>query len=389
MEMIDIRALLKNVVEWDASDLYLTVDLPPMYRIQGITRPSGETTFTNEQLEALAQHILREKQRQEFQETMEMNLALYYPEFGRFRVNMFRQRGNVGLVFRQIKVNIVPIDQLGLPPIIKQIAMSKRGLVLFVGATGCGKSTSLAAMIDHRNTHAPGHIVTIEDPIEFVHRHKQSIISQREIGFDTHSFANALRNTLRQAPDVILIGEIRDPETMEAAITFAETGHLCLSTLHANNANQAIERIMNFFPSERHAQIYLQLSLNLRAIVSQRLVPGLEGKRVAALEVMMDTPRIRDLIQKGEVDHIKEAMEQGFQEGCQTFDHILFLMYRQGKISLEQAIINADSANNLRLKIKLAELKGEELPVNEGDNGDDEKAAFKIRGLSPGAVRRK
>ena len=389
MEMIDIRALLKNVVEWDASDLYLTVDLPPMYRIQGITRPSGETTFTNEQLEALAQHILREKQRQEFQETMEMNLALYYPEFGRFRVNMFRQRGNVGLVFRQIKVNIVPIDQLGLPPIIKQIAMSKRGLVLFVGATGCGKSTSLAAMIDHRNTHAPGHVVTIEDPIEFVHRHKQSIISQREIGFDTHSFANALRNTLRQAPDVILIGEIRDPETMEAAITFAETGHLCLSTLHANNANQAIERIMNFFPSERHAQIYLQLSLNLRAIVSQRLVPGLEGKRVAALEVMMDTPRIRDLIQKGEVDHIKEAMEQGFQEGCQTFDHILFLMYRQGKISLEQAIINADSANNLRLKIKLAELKGEELPVNEGDNGDDEKAAFKIRGLSPGAVRRK
>ena len=389
MEIIDIRTLLKNVVEWDASDLYLTVDLPPMYRIQGITRPSGETTFTNEQLEALAQHILREKQRQEFQETMEMNLALYYPEFGRFRVNIFRQRGNVGLVFRQIKVNIVPIDQLGLPPIIKQIAMSKRGLVLFVGATGCGKSTSLAAMIDHRNTHAPGHVVTIEDPIEFVHRHKQSIISQREIGFDTHSFANALRNTLRQAPDVILIGEIRDTETMEAAITFAETGHLCLSTLHANNANQAIERIMNFFPSERHAQIYLQLSLNLRAIVSQRLVPGLEGKRVAALEVMMDTPRIRDLIQKGEVAHIKEAMEQGFQEGCQTFDHILFLMYRQGKISLEQAIINADSANNLRLKIKLAELKGEELPVNEGDNGDDEKAAFKIRGLPPGAVRRK
>ena len=389
MEIIDIRALLKNVVEWDASDLYLTVDLPPMYRIQGITRPSGEITFTNEQLEALAQHILREKQRLEFQETMEMNLALYYPEFGRFRVNIFRQRGNVGLVFRQIKVNIVPIDQLGLPPIIKQIAMSKRGLVLFVGATGSGKSTSLAAMIDHRNTHAPGHVVTIEDPIEFVHRHKQSIISQREIGFDTHSFANALRNTLRQAPDVILIGEIRDTETMEAAITFAETGHLCLSTLHANNANQAIERIMNFFHSERHTQIYLQLSLNLRAIVSQRLVPGLDGKRVAALEVMMDTPRIRDLIQKGEVAHIKEAMEQGFQEGCQTFDHILFLMYRQGKISLEQAIINADSANNLRLKIKLAELKGEELPVNEGDDGDDEKTAFKIRGLPPGAVRRK
>jgi twitching motility protein PilU len=388
MEVIDIKALLRNVVEWDASDLYLTVDVPPMYRIQGITRPSGETRLTNEQLEALAQHIMRERQRQEFQETMEMNLALYYPELGRFRVNIFRQRGNVALVFRQIKVDIVPIDQLGLPPIIKQIAMSKRGLVLFVGATGSGKSTSLAAMIDHRNTHAPGHIVTIEDPIEFVHRHKQSIISQREIGFDTHSFAGALRNTLRQAPDVILIGEIRDTETMEASIAFAETGHLCLSTLHANNANQAIERIMNFFTSERHAQIYLQLSLNLRAIVSQRLVPGLDGKRVAALEVMMDTPRIRDLIQKGEVAHIKEAMEQGFQEGCQTFDHVLFLLYRQGKVSLEQALINADSANNLRLKIKLAELKGEELPAGEGGDGDDERAAFKIKGLPPGTVRR-
>jgi len=320
---------------------------------------------------------------------MEMNLALYYPDLGRFRVNIFRQRGNVGFVFRQIKVEIVPIDQLGLPPIIKQIAMSKRGLVLFVGATGSGKSTSLAAMIDHRNTHAPGHIVTIEDPIEFVHRHKQAIISQREIGFDTHSFANALKNTLRQAPDVILIGEIRDTETMEAAIAFAETGHLCLSTLHANNANQAIERIMNFFTSERHAQIYLQLSLNLRAIVSQRLVPGVDGKRVAALEVMMDTPRIRDLIQKGEVAHIKEAMEQGVQEGCQTFDHVLYLLYRQGKISLEQALINADSANNLRLKIKLAELKGEELPVNEEDTREDEKGAFKIKGLPPGGVRKR
>src|SRR5574341_195328 len=373
MELIDIKALLRNVVEWDASDLYLTVDVPPMYRIQGITRPSGETRLTNEQLEALAQHIMREKQRQEFQETMEMNLALYYPELGRFRVNIFRQRGNVALVFRQIKVDIVPIDKLGLPPIIKQIAMSKRGLVLFVGATGSGKSTSLAAMIDHRNTHGPGHIVTIEDPIEFVHRHKQSIISQRELGFDTHSFANALKNTLRQAPDVILIGEIRDTETMEAAIAFAETGHLCLSTLHANNANQAIERIMNFFTSERHAQIYLQLSLNLRAIVSQRLVPGVDGKRVAALEVMMGTPRIRDLIQKGEVAHVKEAMEQGVQEGCQTFDHVLFVLYRQGKISLEQALINADSANNLRLKIKLAELKGEELPANEGEDGEDER----------------
>jgi twitching motility protein PilU len=385
MEAIDIKALLKNVVEWDASDLYLTVDLPPVYRIQGITRSNGGVPLTNEQLEALAQHIMREKQRQDFQDSMEMNLALYYPEFGRFRVNIFRQRGNVGFVFRQIKVEIVPIDQLGLPPIIKQIAMSKRGLVLFVGATGSGKSTSLAAMIDHRNTYGPGHIVTIEDPIEFVHRHKQSIISQREVGFDTHSFGNALKNTLRQAPDVILIGEIRDTETMEAAIAFAETGHLCLSTLHANNANQAIERIMNFFPPQRHAQIYLQLSLNLRAIVSQRLVPGVDGKRVAALEIMMDTPRIRDLIQKGEVAELKEAMEQGVQEGCQTFDHVLFEFYRAGKISLEQAIINADSANNLRLKIKLAELKGEAVG---GPADEDSQKALRIKGLPPAARKK-
>lgn len=388
METIDIKALLKNVVEWDASDLYLTVDLPPMYRIQGITRPSNGTPITNEQLEALAQQIMREKQRQEFQETMEMNLALYYPEFGRFRVNIFRQRGNVGFVFRQIKVDIVPIDALGLPPIIKQIAMSKRGLVLFVGATGSGKSTSLAAMIDHRNTNAPGHVVTIEDPIEFVHRHKQSIITQRELGFDTHSYANALKNTLRQAPDVILIGEVRDTETMEAAIAFAETGHLCLSTLHANNANQAIERIMNFFPSQRHAQIYLQLSLNLRAIVSQRLVPGVDGRRVAALEIMMDTPRIRDLIQKGDVALIKEAMEQAIQEGCQTFDHVLFEFYRAGKISLEQALINADSANNLRLKIKLAELKGDPV-MGSGEEMSDDAKSFRIKGLPQGGIRKK
>jgi len=384
---IDIKALLKDAVEWDASDLYLTVDLPPMYRIQGVTRASNGVSLTNEQLEALAIQIMREKQREEFQETMEMNLALYYPELGRFRVNIFRQRGNVGFVFRQIKVNIVPIDELGLPPIIKQIAMSKRGLVLFVGATGSGKSTSLAAMIDHRNTHAPGHLVTVEDPIEFVHRHKQSIISQRELGFDTHSYANALKNTLRQAPDVILIGEIRDTETMEAAIAFAETGHLCLSTLHANNANQAIERIMNFFPPQRHAQIYLQLALNLRAIASQRLVPGVDGKRVAALEVMMDTPRIRDLIQKGEVSLLKEAMEQGIQEGCQTFDHVLFQYYRAGKISFEQALINADSANNLRLKIKLAELKGD--AVGPADVSPNDAASFRIKGLPPSGMARK
>ncbi len=249
---MDMRDLLKVMVERDASDIYLTVELPPMYRIQGVTGPIGQHVFTNEQLEALANAIMRERQRKDFEETMEMNLALFYPDLGRFRVNIFRQRGNIGIVIRQIKVEIVPIDKLGLPPVVKEISMSKRGLVLVVGATGSGKSTSLAAMIDFRNSNSPGHIITVEDPIEFVHRHKRSVITQREIGFDTHSYHAALKNTLRQAPDVILIGEIRDTETMEAAIAFAETGHLCLGTLHANNANQAIERIMNFFPTERH-----------------------------------------------------------------------------------------------------------------------------------------
>ncbi len=381
---MDIRSLLKVMVERDASDIYLTVDLPPMYRIQGTTQPMGDAPFTNEQLEKLAGDVMREKQRKEYEEKMEMNLALYYPDLGRFRVNVFRQRGNVGFAIRQIKVEIVPIDQLGLPPIIKDIAMTKRGLVLFVGATGCGKSTSLAAMIDHRSANAPGHIVTVEDPIEFVHRHKKSLITQREIGFDTHSYEAALKNTLRQAPDVILIGEIRDTETMEAAITFAETGHLCLSTLHSNNANQAIERIMNFFPPERHTQIYLQLSMNLRAIVSQRLIPGMDGKRVAALEVLMDTPRAKDLIKKGEIDDLKDAMEQGVQEGCQTFDYVLFNLYKEGKISLDQALINADSANNLRLKIKLADMKGDEATAKPSRKDEKGKSAgFQIKGTPP------
>jgi twitching motility protein PilU len=255
--------------------------------------------------------------------------------------------------------------------VISDIAMSRRGLALLVGSTGSGKSTTLAAIIDHRNLNEAGHIITIEDPIEFVHRHKRSIITQREVGFDTLSFQSALKNTLRQAPDVILIGEIRDTETMEAAITFAETGHLCLATMHSNNANQAIERVMNFFPPERHAQIYLQLSLNLRAIISQRLVRSIEGKRVVAMEIMMDTPRIKDLIKKGEVDVLKEGMEQGIREGCQTFDQALFELYKEGKIALDQALANADSANNLRLKIKLGGLKLDEEPKEpaEVDSG--------------------
>lgn len=381
---MEIQELLKVMVEREASDLYLTVESPPMYRINGATQPVGDGALTNEQIEALANSVMKEKQRREFGETMEMNLALYYPELGRFRVNIFRQRGNVGLVIRQIKVEIVTIDKLGLQPIIKDIAMTKRGLVLVVGATGCGKSTTLAAMIDHRNSNEGGHIISVEDPIEFVHKHKKSIVTQREIGFDTYSYANALKNTLRQAPDVILIGEIRDTEAMDAAIIFAETGHLCLGTLHSNNANQAIERILNFFPTERHPQIYLQLSLNLRAIISQRLMPSLDGKRIAALEILMDTPRIKDLIRRGEVDILKEGMEQGIQEGCQTFDQALFMLYKEGKISLDQALINADSANNLRLKIKMEGLKGEEAIDKLLDQGEKDTAeTFKIKGMKP------
>ncbi|HVR15442.1 MAG TPA: PilT/PilU family type 4a pilus ATPase [Candidatus Limnocylindrales bacterium] len=384
---MNIEDFFRKMVEIEASDLYLTVAKPPMYRTEGKIEVGGDHPFTPEELRDIAQAIMNDKQKQEFTETMEMNMAMSLPGVSRFRVNIFQQRGSVGMVIRRIKADVLSVEQMGLPAILGDIVMTKRGLVLVVGATGSGKSTSLAAMIDHRNTHEAGHIITIEDPIEFVHRHKCSIITQREVGFDTHSFQAALKNTLRQAPDVILIGEIRDTETMEAAITFAETGHLCLGTLHSNNANQAIERIMNFFPSERHAQIYLQLSLNLRSIVSQRLIPSVEGKRVAALEILMDTPRIKDLIKKGEVDTLKQAMEQGIQEGCQTFDQALFALYRDGIINLDQALINADSANNLRLKIKLAGLKVDQEPVldqapgveNTGPEQLQMAAGFRLR----------
>lgn len=384
---MDIKEYFTKMVEIEASDLYLTVARPPMYRIEGKIRPDGDRSFTPDEIRALAMLMMNEKQQREFAESLEMNMAMSLPGVSRFRVNIFQQRGSVGMVIRRIKAEVMSLDELGLPDILKDIVMSKRGLVLMVGATGSGKSTSLAAMIDHRNATEYGHIITIEDPIEFVHRHKNSIITQREVGFDTHSFQNALKNTLRQAPDVILIGEIRDTETMEAAITFAETGHLCLGTLHSNNSNQAIERIMNFFQLERHAQIYLQLSLNLRSIISQRLIPSVDGKRTPALEILIDTPRIKGLIKKGDVDTLKEGMEQGIQEGCQTFDQALFALYKDGKIMLEQALVNADSANNLRLKIKLAGLKIDEEPAQEQPaNGDAPKpnvqqagAAFRLR----------
>jgi twitching motility protein PilU len=356
--MLDISKLLTVMCEHDASDLYLTVDSPPMYRINGVVRPAGNRMLNNEDTRALAYSIMNDKQQREFDETNEINIGLYFPALGRFRVNAFVQRSCVGLVIRQIKSNILTIEDLELPPVLKEVAMTKRGLVLVVGATGSGKSTSLAAMIDYRNENSAGHIITIEDPIEFVHQHKKSIITQREIGIDTLDYETALKNALRQAPDVVLLGEIRDVETMEAAITFAETGHLCFATLHSNNANQAMERVMNFFPPERHAQIYLQLSLNLRGIISQRLIRTLEGGRVAAVEVLLDSPRIKDLIHKANIAELKEAMEKGENVGMQTFDSHLYELYREGKISLEEAIKNADSANNLRLRVKLSEEGG-------------------------------
>lgn len=366
MEMQDY---LKVMIERNASDIYFTVGTTPMYRLEGIVQPVGDKVFTPQDLQTLATSIMNERQRREFADQLEMNLALSYAGFSRFRVNIFWQRGSVGMVIRKINVDIATIDDLGLSPILKDIIMLKRGLILVVGATGSGKSTSLAAMIDHRNRNAPGHIITVEDPVEFVHQHKCSIINQREVGVDTHSFQNALKSAMRQAPDVILIGEIRDSETMEAAITFADTGHLCLATLHSTNANQAFERIINFFPESRHAQVFLQLSLNLKAIISQRLVLGKNAKRVAALEILLDTPRIKELIKRGEVDTLKEAMTQGSQEGCQTFDMALYDLYSSGVIDLDQALSNADSVNNLRLKIKVDDAKDGGLAVKPAANG--------------------
>jgi twitching motility protein PilU len=383
---MNLTDFLSVMVEKDASDIYLTVASPPMYRIQGVVQPIGDHIFTPEELETLAKSFMNERQWQQFSDSMEMNLALSYRRLSRFRVNAFRQRGSVGIVIRRIKVEIDSLDDLGLPTILQDIVLTKRGLVLLVGATGSGKSTTLAAMIDYRNTNASGHIITVEDPIEFVHRHKKSIVNQRELGFDTQSWGDALKNAMRQAPDVILIGEIRDSDTMEAAITFADTGHLCLATLHSTNANKSFERILNFFPEERHAQVLMQLSLNLRSIISQRLIPGVNGRRVPAIEILMDTPRVKELIKKGQVDVIKEAMEQGIQEGCQTFDHALFLLYKEGKISLEQAIMNADSANNLRIKIKLEGLKGDDALdrlLEEEVRPQEKPASMQIQGSKP------
>ena len=368
---MNIRELLKIMVKQNSSDIYITVDSPPMFRTEGITRPYGEQKVTAAQSEEIAISIMTEKQKIKFAESLEMNLALYYPELGRFRVNIFRQKNCTAIVIRQIKMDISTLDELGLPSILKDISMATRGLVLVVGRTGTGKSTTLAAMIDYRNGNDTGHIISIEDPIEFVHRHKKMIVSQREVGLDTLSFSNSLRNAMRAAPDVILVGEIRDTETMEAAITFAETGHLVLATLHSNNANQAMERVLNFFPHERHEQILLQLSLNLKVIISQRLIPAINGMRVAATEILLDTSRIKDLIYKSQIDLLKVAMAQGTVEGMHTFDQSLFNLYKEGRIDYNNALAYADSVNDVRLKIKIDKVGASDESSSSEENREE------------------
>ena len=349
-----INDLLKLMVARKGSDLFITAEFPPAIKVDGkVTRLMDQPLVPTHTL-MLARSIMSDKQVAEFERTKECNFAISPAGIGRFRVNAFIQQGRVGMVLRTIPADIPTIDGMGLPQVLNEVAMTKRGLCIFVGATGSGKSTSLAAMVDWRNEHSEGHIVTVEDPIEFVHPHKNCIITQREVGLDTDSWEAALKNSLRQAPDVILMGEIRDRETMEHAIAFSETGHLCMATLHANSANQALDRIINFFPEERRAQLLMDLSLNLRAMVSQRLVAKQDGKgRAAAVEIMINTPLISDLIFKGEVSEIKEIMKKSRNLGMQTFDQSLFDLYEANVISYEDALRNADSLNDLRLQIKL------------------------------------
>jgi twitching motility protein PilU len=349
-----LHKLLTAMTKAGGSDLFISKDFPPSLKLQGKMQPLGSQKLTGEVTRALAHSIMNERQRAEFSKELECNFAIAIPEVARFRVNVFVQQLNVGMVIRTIPTEMPNFEKLGLPETLKDVVMAKRGLVLVVGATGSGKSTSLAAMIDHRNRSSSGHIITVEDPVEFVHQSQQSLVTHRDVGIDTHTWHHALKNTLRQAPDVILIGEIRDAETMEHAIAFAETGHLCLGTLHSNSANQTIDRIINFFSEERRKQLLMDLSSNLKAIISQRLVRTADGKgRKAAIEILLNTPIIADKLLKGEFHEIKSIMAKSTELGMRTFDWSLFELYNDGTISYDEAIRNADSANELRLNIKL------------------------------------
>jgi twitching motility protein PilU len=359
--------LLRAMVAKKASDLFITAGFPPAIKLDGKMTPVANQHLTPQHTIELTRAMMNDKQAQEFEGTKECNFAINPGGIGRFRVNAFVQQGRIGMVLRTITTTIPKFEELNLPPVLKDICMTKRGLIIMVGGTGCGKSTTLAAMTGYRNENSYGHIVTIEDPVEFTHEHKNCVITQREVGVDTENWFSALKNTLRQAPDVILIGEVRDRETMDYAVAFSETGHLCLTTLHANSANQALDRIINFFPQDRRAQLLMDLSLNIRALVSQRLIPKKDGKgRVAAVEVMLNSPLIQDLIFKGEVHEIKGIMAKSRELGMQTFDQHLFDLYEQGLISYEDALRNADSVNELRLMIKLHGKEAKEKDLTTG-----------------------
>ncbi|MFC1561616.1 PilT/PilU family type 4a pilus ATPase [candidate division KSB1 bacterium] len=351
-----LDALLKTMVKQDAADLYLAVGAPPSFTAKGKFVRIGNDDLEPEQIASMAYGLMRDDQKSEFEKSLELNIAYSLPGLGRFRINIMKQRNSIGMVIRQIKLDILSLEDLKLPPILAEMALLERGLVLVTGATGSGKSTTLAAVIDHRNSNKGGHIITIEDPLEFIHPHKKSIVTQREVGMDTLSYKNALKSALRQAPDVMLIGEIRDRETMEAAIAFSDTGHLVFSTLHSNNANQTLERIINFFPAEEHPMAYMQLSLNLRGIICQRLLATKDGKgRTAVLEVMLNSPRIADLIHKGDTAGLKSVIAASTHENMQTFDQHLFELYKEEVIDYDTAIRAADSANDLKLKIRMEE----------------------------------
>ena len=359
--------LLRLMTQKNGSDLFITANFPPAIKVDGRIMPVSNQVLSPQHSAELARAIMNDRQAAEFESTKECNFAISPTGIGRFRVNALVQQGRIAVVLRTINMSIPTIDELGLPVVLKDIAMSKRGLVILVGGTGTGKTTSLAAVVDHRNRNSQGHIVTVEDPIEYVHEHKGCIVTQREVGIDTDSWEAALKNSLRQAPDVILMGEIRDRETMDYAVAFAETGHLCLATLHANSTNQAIDRIINFFPEERRQQLLMDLSLNLRAMVSQRLLPKKDGKgRVAAIEIMLNSPLISDLIFKGEVHEIKEVMKRSREIGMQTFDQALFDLVEAGRIGYEDALRNADSINDLRLQIKLHGQASKDRDLNSG-----------------------
>ena len=351
---MDIGYFLKLMTEKGASDMFLTTGAPVNIKVEGKLYPLGNTGLPGGMVKKIAYSLMDEGQVPQFERELELNMAIALPDAGRFRVNVFKQRGEVGMVIRAIRSRIPSIEELNLPQVLKDVIMTPRGLVLVVGSTGSGKSTSLASMIDHRNSTTTGHILTIEDPIEYLHKHKMSIVNQREVGLDTHAFHNALKNAMREAPDVILIGEILDAETMEAAIAFAETGHLCLATLHSNNADQTIERILNFFPESAHKNVLMNLALNLRAVISQRLVIGKDGRRMPATEVLLNTPLIRDMIRRGQIHEVKDAMDRSLQEGMQTFDQSLYRLFKDGHITLEETLNKADSRDGLALKIRLS-----------------------------------